>query len=471
MELETFTSIFEIPELINGCSSLWQRCKKGEIDVLSDNLDLKMFAGKRSRKSHDQIKKRMFVLNDGYLFCINEKMTKAKSKLRLGLLRVDIIVPEPQTTTHFGILRFLKHDRFSDLYIESKSELELWQKALRPLVVFSDMHRKYSSKGMIAKGGFGKVYKVERKADSKIFAVKAMSKSSLKRNEKGVKMLVDEIEILRRVNHPLIVKLEEVQESENTVYLIMEYFQGAPLMDLHKIQKIPKTERLSIMSQILNAASYLESVGVVHRDIKPDNLLYNKATGEVRMIDFGLSFCKDQNLSKMTRVGTPGFVGPEILRAENIESDSNLFNSKLDVYSCGIIYYCMITGKHPFDGDNCSDVIEKNTIANIDYAKVTKEGVDQVEINFLRSLTSAIPDERISLKQAIVNELITSTLGEFEKDISIKGTLDNESVDSEDYSTNEENEDSLFAKEMIQKLQAYSLKPFKGKIKNTFSKN
>ena len=127
----------------------------------------------------------------------------------------------------------------------------------------------------------------------------------------------------------------------------MELVEGSPLLDLEDFDPIPKETRVSIFKQISSALYYLKSKSIIHRDIKPDNILLTPS-GHVKLIDFGLSLSTNLAKTEFRRVGSPGFIAPEVI---NCKKDSlKGYGFKSDVYSLGIVLYCAIVGEHPFDG-------------------------------------------------------------------------------------------------------------------------
>lgn len=149
--------------------------------------------------------------------------------------------------------------------------------------------------------------------------------------------MLNEIQILKRVNHPNIIKLKEVYEGENHIYLVMEYFEGG--IELHDyiahIKKIPsEDETRKIMFQILSALDYLHDLKIMHRDIKLENILINQNTLDIKIIDFGLAeyICKKELI--FIKCGSPGYVAPEILNELK-------YNYAVDVFSAGIIFYIL----------------------------------------------------------------------------------------------------------------------------------
>lgn len=169
------------------------------------------------------------------------------------------------------------------------------------------------------------------------------------RKESNVESLRKEIEILRSLDHPNICRLIEVHETEGSVYLIMELVEGSPLLDLESFEPIPKEKRTPIFKQITSVLYYLKTKSIIHRDIKPDNVLLTPS-GHVKVIDFGLSISANSEKNAFRRVGTPGFIAPEVINYK--KGSLKGYGVESDIYSLGIMLYCAIVGEHPFDGED-----------------------------------------------------------------------------------------------------------------------
>jgi calcium-dependent protein kinase len=145
----------------------------------------------------------------------------------------------------------------------------------------------------------------------------------------------------------------EVHESSNSLYLIMELLEGGEICGFNK-GKIDAESTYYIMKSILKALVYLEENGIMHRDLKPDNIILQKKdchikNNTVKIVDFGLATRCDIKEYLYKRCGTPGFVAPEVF---NCSSENAKYTTKCDVFSTGAIFFFMLTGKVPFEGNN-----------------------------------------------------------------------------------------------------------------------
>ena len=205
----------------------------------------------------------------------------------------------------------------------------------------------------LGKGGFGKVYEVRHKKTGEIRACKHLSKLNINNLEK----FKNEIELLRKMDHPNIIKLYEIFESDRSLYLIMEECKGGEIFSkiIERINaKLMYSEKdaANIIKQVISCINYCHNKNICHRDLKPENLLYLKDGPEkdniIKVIDFGLS----QNNNKLkSKVGTAYYVSPEVLRGN--------YTEKCDIWSVGVILYLLLTGEPPFNGQNDQIIYSK----------------------------------------------------------------------------------------------------------------
>jgi calcium-dependent protein kinase len=217
----------------------------------------------------------------------------------------------------------------------------------------------YEVLSQLGKGGYGKVYKVKNIKTGEIRACKHLSKQNVKNLEKFRR----EIEILKKMDHPNIIKLYEVYESERSLYLVMELCNGGEIFDriIEHIQNkkmYSEKDAAKIFEQVMSCIQYCHNKNICHRDLKPENLLYLNAGSEennrIKVIDFGLSQACDR---LKTKVGTAYYVSPEIL--------SGNYTQLCDIWSAGVILYILLSGEIPFNGDNDREIYD--AISNYKY--------------------------------------------------------------------------------------------------------
>jgi len=155
-----------------------------------------------------------------------------------------------------------------------------------------------------------------------------------------------EIDILKNLDHPNILRLYEVFEDKKFIYLVTEFCEAGELFDeIVKRQRFDERDAAIIIKQLLSAIAYCHSKSVCHRDLKPENILIdNKETLSIKLIDFGTSQKFDTEEKMELILGTAYYIAPEVLKGE--------YDEKCDVWSCGVILYILLSGSPPFNGKN-----------------------------------------------------------------------------------------------------------------------
>lgn len=177
----------------------------------------------------------------------------------------------------------------------------------------------------------------------KEFAIKAFSKEALSAQDKGKQSILNEIEIMRRMDHKNIIKLFEVHETEHSLYLVLEALKGGELVKKIKEKVYYSKDDISkIMCHLLEALEHIHSQQIMHRDLKLENLLLRSPDDiDIVVVDFGLSSQVGIPVKNILfkRCGTPGFVGPEVLAYKDGSED--FYNEKCDIFSAGVILYVL----------------------------------------------------------------------------------------------------------------------------------
>eukprot|EP01095_Lingulamoeba_sp_RSL-Kostka_P014431 TRINITY_DN62_c0_g1_i1.p1 TRINITY_DN62_c0_g1~~TRINITY_DN62_c0_g1_i1.p1 ORF type:complete len:254 (-),score=109.74 TRINITY_DN62_c0_g1_i1:80-841(-) len=186
----------------------------------------------------------------------------------------------------------------------------------------------------IGRGGFSVVIEgIDRKTKEK-FAIKCIKKTMVEGDD--IKLLRREIKIMKKVNHPNILKLFEVFEDDEEFFLVMELVDGKELFDkIVEKGQYSEQDAANIVRQIVSAVDYLHANGIAHRDLKPENLLSagDEEEEKIKIADFG--FSKNFGEEKlMTSCGSPGYVAPEVLTCES-------YDKGVDMWSVGVIIYIL----------------------------------------------------------------------------------------------------------------------------------
>uniref|UniRef100_A0A8C9T261 Serine/threonine-protein kinase MARK1 n=1 Tax=Scleropages formosus TaxID=113540 RepID=A0A8C9T261_SCLFO len=203
----------------------------------------------------------------------------------------------------------------------------------------------------IGKGNFAKVKLARHVLTGREVAVKIIDKTQL--NPTSLQKLFREVRIMKILNHPNIVKLFEVIETEKTLYLVMEYASGGEVFDyLVAHGRMKEKEARAKFRQIVSAVQYCHQKRIVHRDLKAENLLLD-ADMNIKIADFGFSneFTVGNKLD--TFCGSPPYAAPELFQGKKYDGP------EVDVWSLGVILYTLVSGSLPFDGQNLKELRER----------------------------------------------------------------------------------------------------------------
>ncbi|PWA20000.1 hypothetical protein CCH79_00016047 [Gambusia affinis] len=264
-------------------------------------------------------------------------------------------------------------------------------------------------------GAFSEVVLAQEKLTGRMFAVKCIPKKALKGKESSIE---NEIAVLRRIKHENIVALEDIYESPDHLYLIMQLgswcsativvythtyhlsrlrVSGGELFD-RIVEKGFYTEKdaSTLIRQVLDAVNYLHKMGIVHRDLKPENLLYFNPQDESKIMisDFGLSKMEGSGDVMSTACGTPGYVAPEVLAQKP-------YSKAVDCWSIGVIAYILLCGYPPFYDENDSKLFEQILKADYEFDAPYWDDISDSAKDFISCLMEKDPSKRFTCEQAL----------------------------------------------------------------------
>ncbi len=211
---------------------------------------------------------------------------------------------------------------------------------------------KYRLLKELGRGGMGEVYLAKDTEIGEKIALKILP-PELTRSPQYVERFRREASAVSRLDHPHIIKVYEVGEDEGMHFIAMEYLGGAPLSSLiQKRGSLPIPDAAKIIIDVAEALDFAHSSGVIHRDIKPDNILSDEK-GEFKVMDFGIARMEEGTQLTVTGtiMGTPEYMSPE-------QASGRKVDQRTDIYSLGIVFYEMLTGKVPFHAETALEVIQ-----------------------------------------------------------------------------------------------------------------
>ena len=258
----------------------------------------------------------------------------------------------------------------------------------------------YELKEKLGEGAYGSVYKVQQKFTNYLRAVKAIKKKNVDSTE-----FFNEIELLKALDHPNIIKLFDCYQDKSYYYMVEEYCSGGDLFDYIQKEKF-FTERKAgtIFNQLLSAVNHLHKKRIVHRDLKPENIVLIEAKNKdvfIKLIDFGTSITiKGKNLTQ--ELGTIYYIAPEVFM--------NSYNEKADIWSCGIILYTMLCGHPPFCGNKENTIKSKILHSKLVFPTKEFKSVSKEAIEYIKHLLSYNPEQRPSAEEALNNKWLKSMI-------------------------------------------------------------
>ncbi|CAD8108544.1 unnamed protein product [Paramecium primaurelia] len=213
------------------------------------------------------------------------------------------------------------------------------QKALK--VLLGDYQ--FDSKYLLGEGAFGKVYRGNKISTNMEVAIKKIDSQMINKDQYLIDALNSEVQIMKQLDHPNIVKFIDKFTTDRSIYIVTEYCADGDLRNIMKGRKIPETEVNQIFCQLACGFKELVKANIIHRDLKPANIMNHR--GIVKIADFGFSKIVDNFKGDLLRtcVGSPLYMAPQILKKEK-------YTTKSDIWSLGIIYYEMIYGNSPWTG-------------------------------------------------------------------------------------------------------------------------
>ena len=232
--------------------------------------------------------------------------------------------------------------------IPSSKDIEVTETIEAPkedLIRGTTLANRYEIIEELGKGGMGRVYRVEDTKLKQEIALKLI-KPEIAKDKKTIERFRNELKLAREIAHRNVCRMYDLNEEKGTHYITMEYVRGEDLRSsIRRFGQLPIGKSISIIKQICEGLAEAHRLGVVHRDLKSNNIMIDKE-GNVRIMDFGIARSLEAKgiTGAGVMIGTPEYMSPEQVEGKEVDQRS-------DIYSLGIILYEMVTGKVPFEGD------------------------------------------------------------------------------------------------------------------------
>ena len=344
--------------------NIFEKSKSHSIKVIDEGIEEKteQIVEKKKKKTSKNKNRKQYINKTvkEHLKNIKNKIIANKdieNDLKNHSRKIDVFQRrKKRSTTLMENSKLLQQFFLAEMKIPISHELLVPQNKGNP-------NEKYIRGKIIGKGTFGNVYESKNLIFNNKVAMKVIPK-----NEKMDNVFIqNEIDILKKLSHPNIVRIYEFYESCNCFYLINEFCSEGELFDYINNSKLNEQQLSSIFYQVFSGLKYLHENNILHRDLKPENILIFKKETDVldkqeyfwiKIIDFGTAkiFRNDKNEDKV--VGSPYYIAPEVLNKD--------YNEKCDTWSVGVILYMFLVGRPPFDGQNNIEIIHSIKHKNYD---------------------------------------------------------------------------------------------------------
>lgn len=275
----------------------------------------------------------------------------------------------------------------------------------------------------LGSGTFGKVYKGKALDSSLIVAIKVIDLKVTSENKNLLKSLENEVELMKKLDSPYVVRLYDTYYTKNHFYLVTEYCNQGDLRNffLQSKKAFSEKQARSILKDIIKGLEELSKHKIIHRDLKPENILIHN--NNFKIGDFGLSKSVEnfQNQILSSCVGSPLYMSPQVIKMEH-------YTSKCDIWSLGLIYYEMLFGKTPWPATNVNDLIRRTSKEPLRFPY--QIFLNEMSKEFLRNCLKIDEASRFSLENVLNDQVYlkrTDKLSIFELDMQKKVILDEKS--------------------------------------------
>ena len=287
-------------------------------------------------------------------------------------------------------------------YCDNEKEYNEWFEKLKVATGYTNLLDIYEVKNKLGSGKFGLVKLGIDKKTGQNVAIKIMKKSTM--DSSDLELVRTEIEILKICQHPNIIRLYNVFENVEYMYIIMEYCSGGDLFSYLEERNFRVSEKRAstIIHKMATAVYYMHSFGVAHRDLKPENVLMtsNDDDSDIRILDFGLSKILGPYEKCDEPYGTLTYCAPEIIVDEP-------YSKAVDLWSLGIMTYLMVSGKLPFNSEDENEIARKVVYDEPDYVRnPVWKNISPECIDFIKRLLNKDQNKRMTIKGVLEHKWI-----------------------------------------------------------------
>ncbi|CAD8057587.1 unnamed protein product [Paramecium sonneborni] len=296
---------------------------------------------------------------------------------------------------------------FIELYTDQKKDFDSFKEILQSNCILTDFHTQYTLLRQIGFGSSAQVYIGRSNYNQQLYAIKRVQKHySVKQKQFEQELaLHNEIQIMKELNHPNIISFYSVFETNKHINIVLELIQGGELLKQGQYKSI-RDARI-VAKQLALCLDYMHQKGIMHRDLKPQNILCKSSSLDVLIADFGLATYIKEQKQQYYRCGTTGYVAPEVLL---YKEGSKMYNEKCDIFSLGVIFYQLIFNTHPFKDSTKAGMLKRNLAADYKLDEQTK--VPQSCKDLIASMLRMNPKQRPSASQILRHDFFNEALNE-----------------------------------------------------------
>jgi len=260
---------------------------------------------------------------------------------------------------------------------------------------------------VLGSGKYGLVKEGVSKRNTELHvAIKTINLSSVKDK---FHIIAQEILIMKRVDHHSIVKVFEIYRDQEKIHIVMELLEGKELFDfLFQRDRLKESEAATIIKQLVQWIAYLNSNNIWHRDIKLENIVIDSFKFQIKILDFGFSWYYEEGVLMDTKVGTPYYIAPEVLKGK--------YGPEWDMWSIGVIAYIMLVGSPPFHSKEVNNILRNILNKKVEYDTEIWDKLSPEAADFVQSWLTKDPRNRIKPNDALKHKWIRQ---EMEKDTEI----------------------------------------------------
>lgn len=326
---------------------------------------------------------------------VTYNLEKAKIQVNRTSLRITLMLASKEKLTFYG---------------EDGASFASWLECFQSVTQWK-VQRFYEISDELGSGAFSVVRKGFHRETGDIVAIKVIDKGVC--SEEEMKYLQREIDIATSLSHEHVAETIECFESDKTLYIVVEYMAGGTLTDvIEKFGCISETSGKLIMHNIFAGLEYIHSKGVVHRDVKPDNVLLTRLAlpAVVKLTDFGLArnttiqvqepgtTIEDDSLGPdglmTTPVGTPNFVAPEVLHGLP-------YGKEVDLFSSGVLMYNLLSGRFPFEADDPQELVRRIKASDYNFPDSEWKYISKEAKSLIAGLLDRSAYTRLTATQAL----------------------------------------------------------------------